>query len=84
MPTHVAELYAGFATQMAIANAIGSNVFDILLGLGLPWLIRPFYYGESTPVRKSMSFAKHRDNTGARVPTRSSYDRLVKKTQTGG
>jgi len=24
---------------MAIANAIGSNVFDILLGLGLPWFI---------------------------------------------
>jgi Ca2+/Na+ antiporter len=24
---------------MAIANAIGSNVFDILLGLGLPWVI---------------------------------------------
>jgi Ca2+/Na+ antiporter len=22
---------------MAVANAIGSNVFDILLGLGLPW-----------------------------------------------
>jgi len=26
---------------MAIANAIGSNVFDILLGLGLPWM----FYG---------------------------------------
>jgi K+-dependent Na+/Ca+ exchanger-like protein len=25
--------------DMAIANAIGSNVFDILLGLGLPWLM---------------------------------------------
>lgn len=25
--------------EMAIANAIGSNVFDILLGLGLPWVI---------------------------------------------
>ena len=24
---------------MAIANAIGSNIFDILIGLGLPWLI---------------------------------------------
>lgn len=27
--------------DMAIANAIGSNVFDILLGLGIPW----FLYG---------------------------------------
>lgn len=24
--------------DMAIANAVGSNVFDILLGLGLPWM----------------------------------------------
>ena len=26
--------------DMAIANAVGSNVFDILLGLGVPWLIK--------------------------------------------
>lgn len=25
--------------DMAVSNAIGSNVFDILLGLGIPWLI---------------------------------------------
>ena len=25
--------------DMAIANAIGSNVFDVLLGLGLPWFL---------------------------------------------
>lgn len=25
--------------DMAIANAVGSNVFDIWLGLGLPWLM---------------------------------------------
>jgi len=30
---------AGFA-DMAAANAVGSNTFDILLGLGLPWLLR--------------------------------------------
>ena len=24
---------------MAISNAIGSNIFDILIGLGLPWLV---------------------------------------------
>merc|ERR1712032_1358448 len=29
----------GFA-DMAAASAVGSNTFDILLGLGLPWLIR--------------------------------------------
>lgn len=26
--------------DMAVANAIGSNVFDILIGLGLPWFVR--------------------------------------------
>lgn len=25
--------------SMAISNAVGSNIFDILIGLGLPWLI---------------------------------------------
>jgi K+-dependent Na+/Ca+ exchanger-like protein len=25
--------------DMAVANAVGSNIFDILIGLGLPWLI---------------------------------------------
>jgi K+-dependent Na+/Ca+ exchanger-like protein len=25
--------------DMAVSNAIGSNIFDILIGLGLPWLI---------------------------------------------
>ena len=25
--------------EMAIANAVGSNIFDILIGLGLPWML---------------------------------------------
>jgi len=29
-----------FAQNMAVSNAIGSNVFDICLGIGLPYLIK--------------------------------------------
>ena len=42
--------------DMAVSNSIGSNVFDILLGLGLPWFlsttIRP-NGGEPTVSRKN-------------------------------
>ncbi|KAL1523440.1 hypothetical protein AB1Y20_018380 [Prymnesium parvum] len=31
--------------DMAVSNAIGSNVFDILLGLGLPWSLSCIAYG---------------------------------------
>ncbi len=36
--------------EMAIANAIGSNIFDILIGLGLPWLIVIVVLGDSVVV----------------------------------
>lgn len=32
----------------AVANSIGSNVFDILIGLGFPWLLAGFIYGGSS------------------------------------
>jgi len=32
--------------DMAVANAIGSNVFDILIGLGLPWFLHGLYKQE--------------------------------------
>lgn len=34
---------------MAISNSIGSNVFDILVGLGLPWTLQTLCidYGSS-------------------------------------
>ena len=35
---------------MAISNALGSNVFDVLLGLGLPWFIVILLTGESVDV----------------------------------
>ena len=36
--------------DMAVSNAIGSNVFDILLGLGLPWLLNGLIYKVSLSV----------------------------------
>ncbi|NPA67430.1 MAG: calcium/sodium antiporter [Chlorobi bacterium] len=35
---------------MAISNAVGSNIFDILVGLGLPFLIFILISGENMPV----------------------------------
>ena len=32
---------------MAVSNAIGSNIFDILVGLGLPFIIVMLYSGET-------------------------------------
>jgi K+-dependent Na+/Ca+ exchanger-like protein len=36
--------------EMAIANAVGSNIFDILIGLGLPWIIAIIALGETVVV----------------------------------
>ena len=36
--------------SMAIANAVGSNIFDILVGLGLPWLIMLFFINPTIEV----------------------------------
>lgn len=37
---------------MAISNSIGSNVFDILVGLGLPWALQTLCidYGSNVSV----------------------------------
>jgi len=35
---------------MAVSNAVGSNVFDILLCLGLPWFIQTTLVNRSEPV----------------------------------
>jgi len=36
--------------DMAVANAVGSNIFDILVGLGLPWLIALLIQGTDVHV----------------------------------
>ena len=35
---------------MAISNGIGSNIFDILIGLGFPWLIAYIFFGQKITV----------------------------------
>jgi Ca2+/Na+ antiporter len=41
---------------MAVSNAIGSNVFDILIGLGLPWTIATLCLGRTVSVDASNLF----------------------------
>ena len=36
--------------DMAISNAVGSNIFDILIGLGLPWVLVILWRGEPVQV----------------------------------
>ncbi len=36
--------------DMAVSNAIGSNIFDILVGLGVVWMIMIFLRGETIPI----------------------------------
>jgi K+-dependent Na+/Ca+ exchanger-like protein len=37
--------------DMALSSSIGSNIFDILVGLPLPWIAYTAYFGESITVR---------------------------------
>lgn len=41
---------------MAVSNSIGSNVFDILVGLGLPWSLKTLAisYGTDVSITSSM------------------------------
>ncbi len=38
---------------MAVTNAIASNIFDILIGMGVPFLILIFMYGKTVPINTS-------------------------------
>lgn len=38
--------------DMAISNAVGSNIFDILVGLGIPWVVIILISGNTVPVVK--------------------------------
>jgi len=46
--------------EMAIAGSIGSNVFDILMGLGIPWLFRNLMrFTYQPPPIETASFMGH-------------------------
>jgi len=46
---------------MAVSNAIGSNVFDILLCLGLPWFLQTTVVNRSQPVQVYSAGKVHTD-----------------------
>lgn len=54
--TSVPDLFASVIVaregrgDMAVANAVGSNVFDILIGLGLPWMLVLIFQGGTIEV----------------------------------
>lgn len=41
--------------DMAVSNSIGSNVFDILVGLGLPWALKTLAINYGSDVRTAIS-----------------------------
>jgi K+-dependent Na+/Ca+ exchanger-like protein len=54
--TSVPDMFASIVVakqgrgDMAVANAVGSNIFDILVGLGLPWLLAMAIHAESVTI----------------------------------
>jgi K+-dependent Na+/Ca+ exchanger-like protein len=55
VPDAIGSLLVAKAGQgdMAVSNAIGSNVFDILLGLGIPWALNDIIYKTELGVDRS-------------------------------
>lgn len=43
---------------MAVSNTIGSNVFDILVGLGIPWGLQTMVINCGSTVSSSRLFSK--------------------------
>lgn len=46
----IAVIKEGYG-DMAVSNAIGSNVFDILICLGLPWFLKTAVFQPGTHVK---------------------------------
>lgn len=45
--------------DMAVSNSIGSNVFDILVGLGLPWALKTLAINYGSDVSAPPSLLVH-------------------------
>lgn len=42
--------------DMAVSNSIGSNIFDVLLGLGFPWALRTLIVSYGSVVTPAVLF----------------------------
>lgn len=53
----IVSVYIGMG-DMAISNCLGSNIFDILLGLSLPWFLKTgiAYSGTTVSIRWQLFF----------------------------
>lgn len=45
--------------DMAVSNSIGSNVFDILVGLGLPWALKTLAINYGSDVSNTLLNVLH-------------------------
>lgn len=54
VPDALSSVAVGKSGQgdMAVANVLGSNIFNILLGLGLPWFLKAVASGKPYPLNK--------------------------------
>ncbi|MBP9686434.1 MAG: calcium/sodium antiporter [Candidatus Doudnabacteria bacterium] len=43
--------------DMAVSNAVGSNIFDVLIGLGLPWFVYILVTGRTVPIATESLFS---------------------------
>jgi len=45
--------------DMAVSNSIGSNIFDVLLGLGFPWALRTLIVSYGSVVTQAVLSASY-------------------------
>lgn len=55
--------------DMAVSNSIGSNVFDILVGLGLPWALKTLAINYGSDVRCTHTSQSHQNLLNHQIRT---------------